>query len=214
MTEHLNTTRSQGKKRYYSTAKETERVKLLTQEFITNIAEIATRDTYRFLFLDETGSNLHTQRDYGRSLQGEHIEVARPVSKGTNITTLGVMSWEGIVVTESFEGGLRKDRFCNFLENKLNEKLCKGDVIILDNARVHKAKEAAEVIKKHGIEVLFLPPYSPELNPIEMMWSKLKYYIRGATFTIAQQLYQMIDKGLQTVTLDDCIGWQCHCGLY
>lgn len=104
--------------------------------------------------------------------------------------------------------------FSAFIENFLLPELRAGQILIMDNVNFHKIESIIEKIEDAGIHVVFLPEYSPELNPIENMWSKLKAYLKKKKVKTFEQLKKYLKKGLQTITDYDCEAWFGHCGYY
>jgi transposase len=110
------------------------------------------------------------------------------------------------------EGSLNKERFLAYIRDDLAPGLQAGDIVVMDNLATHKVKGVKELIAAAGATVLYLPVYSPDLNPIEAMWSKLKAYLREVKARITGDLLTAIADGLKTITADNCIGWWWHAG--
>lgn len=108
-------------------------------------------------------------------------------------------------------GGTTGERFAEYLKTKLIPTLSKTDVIVMDNMRSHHAKIVKQVLDESEIKYLYLPPYSPDLNPIEKMWSKLKAYLRKEKVRVASELPATIERAFSTVRVSDCLGWFCSC---
>ena len=149
---------------------------------------------------------------YGRSLKGKRVIRPCPVSRGKRISTIGAMSSKCLEACMTFEGTLNGELFLSYLSNFLCPVLKKGQIIITDNARVHKVKGVRELIESKGAELLYLPPYSPELSPIEMCWSKLKNFLKKAEARTEELLNKALSTALNMVTENDCKGWFGHCG--
>ena len=148
------------------------------EEFIEKLKTIPEKDR---CFLDETGSCLNMTRRVARSPRNEKALSECPTSQGQHLTTLGIMSEEEMLFEYTFEGFLKKDRFIELLKNDIIPLFKNtSKYLILDNAPVHKSPDVIKLLEDHKINYLFLPPYSPEFNPIELAWSKLKYFIRAA----------------------------------
>jgi len=129
--------------------------------------------------LDEAGTNLGMTRTYARCLEGERAFFKWPSNRGSNISLIGAMRLEEEPILYPFDGAVDGDRFLAFLDNHLIPKLKEGDVLVMDNCRIHHIKEVAERLNKVGARALYLPPYSPELNPIEEAWSLIKAVFRS-----------------------------------
>ena len=110
------------------------------------------------------------------------------------------------------DGATDKDAFRQYVRCVLLPTLRLGDIVVLDNLAAHKDKETQALIKEAGAEVRFLPPYSPDLNPIEKMWSKVKTFLRAAKARTQEELYETIGLALETVTAQDAEGWFRSCG--
>ena len=167
----------------------------------------------RLIFLDETGCNLNLTRRYGRAPKGVRL-VDRSVPRNTpiNRSLVGAMSREGILTSMELAGAIDGDAFLVFLENFLGPCLRPGDVVLMDNLSTHKSARMAGAITKHGAEVIFLPRYSPDFNPIEGAWSKLKAYLRKVAARTPTALLRAMARGLERIKASDAQGWFKHAG--
>ena len=129
-------------------------------------------------------------RRYGRAPRGQRVIDAVPENWGENVTTIGALGLEGVRAAMSFEGALDGEAYEVFITQMLVPHLREGDVVFLDNLNVHKHAEANNAIRAAKATVEFLPPYSPDLNPIEQLWSKLKALVRGAKARTREALEQ------------------------
>jgi len=111
-----------------------------------------------------------------------------------------------------FEGAMDAEAFRIYAERVLILELHPGDIVVMDNLSSHKDGQAREMIKTTGAIIWDLPPYSPDFNPIELMWSKVKAFLRKAKARTENTLHQAIADALTTITHDDCAGWFRHCG--
>ena len=111
-----------------------------------------------------------------------------------------------------FEGTLDGNVFLYFLENILVPELKSGNVVICDNATAHKVENVKELIESKGARVLYLPPYSPDLSPIELCWSKFKQFLKKAKARRKESLHEAVSNAINTITKDDAKGWFEHCG--
>lgn len=132
----------------------------------------------KLVFLDETGCNVTLSRLRGWAPSGVRAEAFRPVNRGKNVTVTGAIRLTGQVCLKTLVGAMNKERFVDFVRQCLAPRLEVDDVVVMDNLRAHYADEAIEAIESRGAHVLFLPPYSPDLNPIELLWAALKRHIR------------------------------------
>ena len=141
---------------------------------------ISDYDKEKLVFLDESGVNTNMTRIYGRALGGARSVDKAPLNTPLNTTILSSIRINGETSYTTYSGGTTKDKFVEYLKNILIPALHYGDIIVMDNMRSHHVKEVSEIInnsEKH-LTLLYLPPYSPDFNPIEMMWSKIKSVLR------------------------------------
>lgn len=151
-------------------------------------------------------------RPWGRAPRGERIAEARPEGHWKVLTTLGAMRLEGMVATMTVESATDGDVFEAFLEEVLCPRLKAGDVVVMDNLNVHKMNRVRELIEGAGARLLYLPPYSPDLNPIEKAWSKFKQFLRSAKARTRDALDQAVTEALKTITAENASAWFKHCG--
>ena len=151
-------------------------------------------------------------RQWGRAPKGERIAEAAPQGHWNVLTTLGAMSLRGIVAAMTIEAATDADVFAAYVEQVLGPKLQPGDVVILDNLSAHKVPGIAASIAACGARLIYLPPYSPDLNPIEQAWSKFKQFLRSAKARTAEALDQAITEALKMITPDNAAAWFHHCG--
>ncbi len=183
----------------------------LRREYWETMREVRPED---LVFIDETGVNLMMVRLYARALKGERATGDRPCKTGKNVTLIGGMSLNGIVAALTLEGGTNGDVFKYFIEQVLVPNLWIGACVVMDNASIHKADEIRELIEGAGAKLVYLPPYSPDFNPIENCWSKVKEFLRSASARTREALDQAITDALEAVTLEDIPGWftyRCYC---
>jgi len=176
-------------------------------------AWLDTIDVRNLVFIDETGLNLSMTRRYGRSQGGARVYDERPGSKGKNITLIGAMSDEGLMASMTFSGSLNTDTFLIFIEKILLPQLWSGAIVTMDNLSVHYGERARILIESVGAKVKFLPPYSPDLSPIELCWSKLKEIIRSAKACTIDALDAAITKAINAITDENALDWFHHCGI-
>jgi transposase len=164
------------------------------------------------MFLDESGVTTQLTRLWGRAPRGERIAEATPQGHWQVRTLLGAMSLRGIVAAMTIESATDGDIFLAYLGQVLCPKLKPGDVVVMDNLSAHKVAGVRELIAASGAELLYLPPYSPDFNPIEQAWSKLKQCLRTAKARTAEALEQAITEALAAITADNAAAWFQHCG--
>ena len=159
------------------------------------------------VFLDESGINTGMTRLYGRGLSDERVVDYTPDVRFERTSILSSLRINGDIVPLVFEGALNGDLFKEYISKCLVPSLCEGDVVIMDNLSSHKVKGVVEPILAVGAHVIYLPPYSPDLNPIELMWSKIKALLRKAKVRSADLLEDAIADALACVSLSDIQGW-------
>ena len=146
-------------------------------------------------------------RLYARGTGGKRIHEATPGGHWKILTILGAMSLRGMVATMTIEEPTDTDIFLAYVEHLLCPVLKPGDVVVMDNLSAHKAPAVREWIEKAGAEVLYLPPYSPDLNPIEKAWAKLKQLLREVKARSKETLDQAITELLPCITPDNAKAW-------
>jgi transposase len=139
---------------------------------------------------------------YARAPIGERAQASRPVNRGKNISIVGAVRLRGVVAIRAFEGSINVAKFLDFLEHDLLPYTRAGDVIVMDNLSVHKDPQVLEKITNAGARVLFLPPYSPEFNPIELYWSSFKSTLRRCEARSRQALLDAIRTTADTLQLN------------
>jgi transposase len=147
---------------------------------------------YRFVFLDETGVNTKMVRLRGRSRKGERLPASAPFGHWKTHTVIAGLRCHELTAPWVIDGPITRAIFDRYVETQLAPTLAKGDVVILDNLAVHKSKRAAQCLKEKGAWFLFLPPYSPDLNPIEQAFAKLKAHLRKAEARTFEALWKAI----------------------
>ena len=176
------------------------------------VGKIVGVDPQRFRFLDESGAKTNMVRLYGRSFDGQRVHDAVPHGHWCTTTMLSVVGLTGTKAPMVIEGPVDADVFRAYVEQVLVPELGAGDIVVMDNLSPHKSPGIAEAIEAAGAEVWFLPPYSPDFNPIEKMWSKIKAFLRAAKARTYDALLKAIAAALKTVTVSDAIGWFESCG--
>ena len=179
------------------------------QEFLNAVKDIPRE---KMVFIDEAGSNLAMTRLRGRALAGEQVSTKVPRNRGLNTTMIGALCLKGMRAIMTIECGTSTGVFSAFLLQVLIPVLNPGDVLFLDNAGAHKAQRIQAILRKFNIRALFLPPYSPEYNPIELAWSKIKERLRTAGARTRVKLRQAIGEAVDAVSSQDADGWFGHCG--
>lgn len=169
-------------------------------------------DSSKLVFLDECGVNTGMTRLYGRGPRNERVVDAVPYTRFHQTTILSSMRLDGTTVPCVFEGALNGELFREYMRKFLTPTLRHGDIVVMDNLSSHKVSGVVEAIEAVGAKVMFLPPYSPDLNPIEMMWSKIKAILRRLKIRANELLVDAIAFALDCVSLSDIAGWFSHDG--
>ena len=146
-------------------------------------------------------------RLYARGTGGRRIHEATPGGHWKIMTILGAMSLSGMVATMTIEEPTDTDIFLTYVEHLLYPVLKAGDVVVMDNLSAHKVPEVCRWIEKAGAQVLYLPPYSPDLNPLEKAWAKLKQLLRAAKARTKETLDQAITEALPLITPGNAQAW-------
>ena len=163
-------------------------------------------------FLDESGVTTQMTRLWGRAARGERVTEATPDGRWQVLTTLGTISLRGIEAAMTVPAATDGDVFRAYVEQVLCATLQPGDVVVMDNLSAHKVAGIQELIEARGAHVIYLPPYSPDLNPIEQAWSKFKQFLRAVKARTAEALDQAITEALKSITAENAQAWFRHCG--
>lgn len=166
----------------------------------------------RLKFVDETGINLTFTRRYGRAAPGKRVREGVPRRHIENVTLIAAVGLSGLVAPMTLDGPMDAEAFLAWVEQVLAPCLASGDVVVMDNLSVHKVDGVAELIAARGAYLEYLPPYAPDLNPIEKVWSKLKTALRKAKARTHDALEAALRDAIATLTLADIRGWFEHCG--
>jgi transposase len=164
-------------------------------------------DLDRLIFLDESGVSTQMTRLYGRCAGGARIHETTPDGRWKILTILGAICTRGMLATMTIEAATDREIFLAYLDEVLCPKLRIGDVVIMDNLSSHKVQGVRERIEAAGAQLLYLPPYSPDLNPIEKAWAKLKQLLRAAKARTKEALDQAIAELLPMLTAEDARAW-------
>lgn len=166
----------------------------------------------RLLFIDESSANTNMTRLYGRAPKGVRVYDRIPNGRWETTTMIAAVGRNGPQAPWVLDGPMDGAAFAIWAERVLGPTLEPGDIVVMDNLSVHKNAAARAAIKATGAEVWDLPPYSPDLNPIEKMWSKVKGCLRSAKARHTDALYQAIGKAMARVTRQDIVNWFASCG--
>jgi transposase len=163
-------------------------------------------------FLDESGANLGFTRQFGRARPGQRVIEGTPGNSGLHYTLLATVSLQGIQAPWILEGAMDGAAFEVYIEQVLLSTLHPGDIVLMDNLSFHKAPSIHTLIESVGAHLEFLPPYSPDFNPIELCWSKVKTALRAAKARTFEALLEALDDAFGSITERDTEAWFAHCG--
>jgi transposase len=192
-----------------ATEQATPRIEELRRRF----AEISKDlDPNRLVFMDEAGSHIAMTREYARAPRGERAHGSVPRNAGTVTKMIGALDRWDVRAMMTVDGATDAEVFESFVERFLARKLRHGDIVVLDNVGAHRTDRVRELIRAAGASVLYLPPYSLELNPIELCWSKLKALLREFGARTRDALDAAIKRAMDLIDRHDAAGWFRHCG--
>lgn len=164
-------------------------------------------DASRLVFLDESGAKTNMTRLYGRAPRGQRLVEHTPGGHWCTTTMLSALRHDRVEAPLVIEGAMDSLVFRGYVERMLAPTLRTGDVVVMDNLSPHKSRGVQEAIEARGARVRYLPPYSPDFNPIEPMWSKVKQHLRSAAARTHRCLVNAVGNALRSVTPDDCRGF-------
>jgi transposase len=169
-------------------------------------------DPTKLVFVDETGTNTKMVRLYGRAPKGRRVIGAQPWGHWKTTTFVAGLRIGEISAPFVLDGPMNRDAFEAYVEHFLAPTLAEGDIVIMDNLPAHKGDRVRQLIEARGAQLLLLPPYSPDLNPIEMAFSKLKTLLRKAAERTVPALWDRIGQLLGDFTAQDCANYFRHAG--
>jgi len=175
-------------------------------------AGIASTAPEQLKFLDESACHLGFTRVCGWAKRGAVCAGKVPGNTGRRQSMVAVLSLQGIVSCALQPGSLKAEDFARFIKEHVVAKLQAGDVLVLDNARCHYSKQAKEAVEAIGARLLFLPAYSPDFSPIEMVWHQVKAGLRRECPRTLETLQERIKAGLEQVTPQTARSYFAHCG--
>jgi transposase len=169
-------------------------------------------DPTRLVFVDEMGTNTSLSPVYAYSPKGRRAYAEVPRNRGKNTTLLASMSLEGMGPCLAVEGATSATVFESYVEQLLAPTLRRGQIIVVDNLSAHKGEQVRELIEARGCELLYLPPYSPDFNPIEEAFSKIKGLLRKAQARSREALVEALGRAISAVSAMDARGFFKHSG--
>jgi len=171
-------------------------------------------DPRRLVFVDECGTHTSLAPVYGYSPKGERLRLRVPRNRGKNTTLLASISVEGMGPSLAVKGSTTAEVFEAYLEHVLLPELEEGQVVLMDNLPAHKPKRVRELIEQRGCELVYLPSYSPDLNPIEEAFSKIKEILRRAAARTREALVEAMGEALSAVSSRDAWSFFKHAGYH
>lgn len=169
-------------------------------------------DPTQCVFVDEMGSHLAMTRLYARAAPGERVVEEIPGDHKGNLSTIGAVGLTGMRTALSVPGAIDSETMIFFVEEMLAPTLKRDEIVFFDNCQIHKADEIEEAIEARGAWAVFLPPYSPDFNPIENCWSKVKSILRSLKPRTLEELLDALEEAFSSITRQDILGWFSHCG--
>jgi len=166
----------------------------------------------RFVFVDEMGANTSLSVLWAWSRRGERAYCSVPRNRGENTTLLASMSMEGMGPSLAVQGTTTATVFETYVEKVLAPSLRPGQLVVMDNLSTHKRARVRQLVEERGCELSYLPPYSPDLNPIEHAFSKMKGILRKAEARSREALIEAMGRALEAITPQDTRGFFEHCG--
>jgi transposase len=170
-------------------------------------------DARRLVFVDESGFHTSMTRQRARAPRGKRAYGKVPRNRGKNTTLIASITLEGAMgESMTVEGATDTQAFEAYVEHFLAPSLCEGQVVVLDGLGAHRSQRIRELIEAKGADLVLLPSYSPDLNPIEEAFSKIKHLLRREGARVREALVEAIGRALATVTAEDAAGWFAHAG--
>lgn len=173
---------------------------------------IAKLDLRGFKFIDESGVNVAMTGLFGGAPRGGRVVGSVAQNYGDNITMLASLGASGLGALMTVNGATDGDVFRAYVDEVLCPTLLRGDIVVMDNLGAHKVSGIREAIEGRGAKLIYLPPYSPDLSPIEKCWSKIKTVPRSKAARTREALEAAIKQAISTITESDASAWFAHCG--
>jgi transposase len=169
-------------------------------------------DSSHLVFIDESGARTNLVRQYGRCLRGRRLVVYAPHGHWKTTTFVAALRQDGLSAPMVLDGAMNGKAFLAYVEQVLIPTLKPGDLLVLDNLSSHKQAPVREAIEQAGARLMYLPPYSPDLNPIELAFSKLKWLLRSAAERTVDALWSRLGQLLDRFPAHQCRNYFHHCG--
>src|SRR5215204_2919674 len=169
-------------------------------------------DPKRLIFVEESSTNIALTPRYARAPRGERAHGTAPKNWGKNVTLISSITPEGMGPSMSIQGSSDTESFGLYMKNVLAPRLRPGQIVLMDNLSVHKSKWVRDLLEGRGCQLWLLPPYSPDLNPIEEAFSKVKNLIRKAKARTLEALFAVTGRALEAISQEDARGFFADCG--
>jgi len=168
----------------------------------------------KFVFIDESAVQLNMQRDYAWSEVGTRAHVHKNARKGKSYSLIADLSVHGVQAPFMVDGGVNINAFLYYVENILLPTLRPGQIVVMDNCSAHDKAELEDIFEEHGIELWFLPTYSPDLSPIELAFNNIKDSLKDASAQSIKTLPSAVMQAIKSISLADILAWFRLCGYY
>jgi transposase len=169
-------------------------------------------DVRRLVFIDESGAKTNLTRTRGRSPRGKRLKGFAPLGHWHTTTMISAIDLAGVRASMVLDGATDTEAFCVYIEQVLVPTLRGGEIVVMDNLQPHKHPRVRQAIEAAGATLAYLPPYSPDFNPIEPMWSKVKQSLRSTAARTFAALLDAIKAALASIRATHCIGFYTGCG--
>ena len=196
----------------HDSQRDTPRVQRLRRQFKTRLPTEWLPNLRRLKFIDESGVHFGLTRLFGRAQPGQRVMEATPGQAGPHYTRLATLGWQGLNAPALLPGALDARAFEVYIAQGLLPTLERGDIVLMDNLSSHKTPRIRQLIESVGARLEFLPPYSPDWNPIELCWSKIKTALRTAKAHTSEALVEALAIAFDSVAKSDIEAWFAHCG--
>jgi transposase len=163
------------------------------------------------VFLDETGAKTNMTRLYARARRGQRLVDHAPAGHWNTTTLVAAITYRAPIAPMVLEGAMDTEAFVAYVEQVLVPSLPQGAIVVMDNLGAHQSPAIKRALEKAGAELRYLPPYSPDFNPIELMWSKVKSALRAAKARTQVDLWSAVAHALTMITPSDVRAFFCHC---
>jgi transposase len=176
------------------------------------MASIEDIDPNNIIVIDESGSDLSMTSDYARSEGGERAKAPKPHTTSSKFSIIGAIGITCVVAAMYVQAAVNTEIFETFVRKFLNPKLSHGKYVVMDNVNFHKSDTIINLIESTGARVVFLPPYSPDLSPIEKMWSKIKEILKRSKPRSNAEFHDSLASAFHEINEEDLYGWYEECG--